>query len=275
MALITCPDCGKDISDKATACIHCGCPIETIPAKTTMPSEQHKNNEYPELLPGLVDYIGDKKDPFQFKIRAAEGHHVIADKDTTISDLNKKSSHIQKEAIQIGSIVYFKQDFSEEGRLKQIFFSTDISKSSISNSDFKKATNLIRTSAPTLETNQTSSANQGAKVSDDQKITKNYLWFLLVILIAGGYWVSKGTPAPSLFLASDLAKEECLNLANKNKNYILFNDNKIDPGKTWLKDGKRVVQLLQKEGSNMRQIMCVYGQGTVQIPSLIDQGKWQ
>lgn len=29
IALIKCPDCGKDISDKATSCIHCGCPIQT------------------------------------------------------------------------------------------------------------------------------------------------------------------------------------------------------------------------------------------------------
>ena len=28
MALIKCPECGKKISDKATACIHCGCPME-------------------------------------------------------------------------------------------------------------------------------------------------------------------------------------------------------------------------------------------------------
>ena len=27
MALITCPDCNKEISDKAISCIHCGCPI--------------------------------------------------------------------------------------------------------------------------------------------------------------------------------------------------------------------------------------------------------
>lgn len=30
MALITCPDCGKEISDKAKACIFCGCPLEEI-----------------------------------------------------------------------------------------------------------------------------------------------------------------------------------------------------------------------------------------------------
>ena len=30
MALIKCPECGKEISDKATCCIHCGCPMDYI-----------------------------------------------------------------------------------------------------------------------------------------------------------------------------------------------------------------------------------------------------
>lgn len=30
MALITCPDCGKKISDKATACPECGCPMGAL-----------------------------------------------------------------------------------------------------------------------------------------------------------------------------------------------------------------------------------------------------
>ena len=28
MALINCPDCGKDISDQAASCIYCGCPLK-------------------------------------------------------------------------------------------------------------------------------------------------------------------------------------------------------------------------------------------------------
>ncbi len=27
MALIKCPECGREVSDKAQACIHCGCPL--------------------------------------------------------------------------------------------------------------------------------------------------------------------------------------------------------------------------------------------------------
>lgn len=30
MALIKCPECGKEISDKAAACIHCGCPLDEV-----------------------------------------------------------------------------------------------------------------------------------------------------------------------------------------------------------------------------------------------------
>lgn len=30
MALITCPECGKRISDKSSACIGCGIPMEEI-----------------------------------------------------------------------------------------------------------------------------------------------------------------------------------------------------------------------------------------------------
>lgn len=29
MALIKCPECGEQVSDKAPACIHCGCPLST------------------------------------------------------------------------------------------------------------------------------------------------------------------------------------------------------------------------------------------------------
>lgn len=30
MALINCPECGKEISDKSKQCIHCGYPLEHI-----------------------------------------------------------------------------------------------------------------------------------------------------------------------------------------------------------------------------------------------------
>lgn len=37
MALIKCPECGKKVSEKANACIHCGYPINNV--------EKEKNYE--------------------------------------------------------------------------------------------------------------------------------------------------------------------------------------------------------------------------------------
>jgi ribosomal protein L7/L12 len=36
MALIKCPECGKEISDKASACIHCGFPLNNIDQDHTL-----------------------------------------------------------------------------------------------------------------------------------------------------------------------------------------------------------------------------------------------
>lgn len=47
MAWIKCPECGKEISDKAQACIHCGCPIQTQKAesKLIIKALKHPNEE--------------------------------------------------------------------------------------------------------------------------------------------------------------------------------------------------------------------------------------
>lgn len=34
MALIKCTECGKEISDRASICPNCGCPVEAVPYGT-------------------------------------------------------------------------------------------------------------------------------------------------------------------------------------------------------------------------------------------------
>lgn len=48
MALIKCPECGKEISDKAAACIHCGCPLQQG-TNTIRTSKEHTTvTNYPQ-----------------------------------------------------------------------------------------------------------------------------------------------------------------------------------------------------------------------------------
>ena len=108
------------------------------------------------------------------------------------------------------------------------------------------------------------------------KINRGFISFLVILIIAAGYWISIGTPNPTLFFAEDLAKKECLRLANENKDSWLFNNETIRANDTWLKDGKRVVQLLQDDDDDgINQIMCIYGNDMVQIPGRFEQGKWR
>ena len=41
MGLMKCPDCGKDISERAVTCIHCGCPIREWQAEQKTTEETH------------------------------------------------------------------------------------------------------------------------------------------------------------------------------------------------------------------------------------------
>ena len=50
MALIKCPECGKEISDASTACIHCGYPISKNPdvQKKVKSNIENKEKETPK-----------------------------------------------------------------------------------------------------------------------------------------------------------------------------------------------------------------------------------
>ena len=66
MALINCPECGKEISDKAKCCIHCGYPLDEFhTTKEENISTQAKDNKYVQLLDDLEK---------EFKIFVAQTH---------------------------------------------------------------------------------------------------------------------------------------------------------------------------------------------------------
>ena len=48
MALIKCPECGKEISDRAPSCVNCGCPIQSQNAesKVVIKALKHPNESH-------------------------------------------------------------------------------------------------------------------------------------------------------------------------------------------------------------------------------------
>lgn len=65
MALIKCPECGKEISDKAANCLNCGCPIG-------------KNNRHFENENGKKDYtrIAAQEEKRMVESRITKGNHT-------------------------------------------------------------------------------------------------------------------------------------------------------------------------------------------------------
>lgn len=60
MALICCPECGKTISDKAPACIHCGFPMQEDSKGTQNSNNTHclingKEYDLTEVLSNIID----------------------------------------------------------------------------------------------------------------------------------------------------------------------------------------------------------------------------
>lgn len=55
MALINCPECDKEVSDKANVCIHCGYPLNEFKSETILDSQSKK-----VVIPSFKEY-SDKK----------------------------------------------------------------------------------------------------------------------------------------------------------------------------------------------------------------------
>ncbi len=55
MALIKCPECGKEVSDRAKACIHCGYPLnEDFDDKAQFP--KHQKTSYEQWVDDMKAY---------------------------------------------------------------------------------------------------------------------------------------------------------------------------------------------------------------------------
>lgn len=122
MAMIKCSECGKDISDKAAACIGCGAPIAT--AATVEPS--------PVASSGVGDLNGDGKIDFEdFKIALSRSKQFASEKVDAAVKFGKEKLQSAKE-----------QDAAAVEKLAQEFVNTPLpeqSESLIKRDKFKAA----------------------------------------------------------------------------------------------------------------------------------------
>lgn len=87
MALIKCSECGREVSDKATACIHCGCPITPAAPVNTPPAPRSLSMDFHAVLSGAagestaqsvyVEELGRKVEfPLPNNIKAGDTYKV-------------------------------------------------------------------------------------------------------------------------------------------------------------------------------------------------------
>ena len=131
MALIKCPECGKEISDKATCCIHCGCPMYYIIKKTIL-----TNTTKNEIEEREQSYTGDeviKKEEiptgFQIKDDVLIKYNGTAPKvvvPNIIREIGEKAffdnKNIRKVRLPKGLLRIDNNAFSNCSNLKQLYF---------------------------------------------------------------------------------------------------------------------------------------------------------
>ena len=263
MALILCEECEKEISNKAEHCVHCGAPVEGTQLLDDEDVAGRPSKSHEDLVEGIVAKIApDGSDyPWKYKIRNKAGYTYMANSDVILENEGLAAT------ITEGTFLLFDPDLAG-GRIQRMVLSNDLFYLNVS--DFSIDLGLILTKNSEIKSNMLE--HKGG----DESITRNYLWFLFLFLLLVAYWIAKGTPSPELIFASSRAKEECVRLADKNQGSMMILANvDVVANDTWLKDGKRVVQLTQTDGGQIRTIMCLYGNGMVTIPSMLEQGRWR
>lgn len=90
--LIKCPKCGKDVSDKAPACIHCGFPLNNLHKKNIclVDGAEHDMTEFIDSYMGLTD--SEKKELYENTLKHYNGHREIASSNVT-QTLRKINEH--------------------------------------------------------------------------------------------------------------------------------------------------------------------------------------
>lgn len=119
MALISCPECGKEISNKSQTCIYCGCPIHGVHNVTQIKETSKINKRV--WVAALVFICVAALVVLTIGISAntlnGEEKHVLKLVEEYQSMLKDPDSLILR-----GSVVVFREHTDEKGPMEYVFF---------------------------------------------------------------------------------------------------------------------------------------------------------
>lgn len=97
MAIIACPECGKEISNKATACPHCGCPINAFVQGVIRLHWANRKGDSPRKTTIKIDgeTVGIMKAGDFMNCSVTAGTHKI--------DMFQGKHHLLSDTVEIGS----------------------------------------------------------------------------------------------------------------------------------------------------------------------------
>ena len=111
MALIKCPECGKEISDKSKQCIHCGYPLGE---SQEIDSESNGNKFYKMIMVGRASYVDIKKICEHTGLSTDDVKKILSSPpQTVLSGLSLEECEMVKEQLaSAGMVVTIKEDSS-------------------------------------------------------------------------------------------------------------------------------------------------------------------
>lgn len=177
MALIKCPECGKEISDKSKQCIHCGYPIEQVNKNTTYAiyiknvKGINRNDKIHNLMLckfSLIDKYG---------IQKAEANHIVVELDKGVSPIKIL------DGVDFKNIEYIKKDFERIGCIieeKESGYINEISNYRVEQQKEKDSLDLLP-KCPTC------GSSYVEKISSSSKITGGLLFGLFSSNVKNSY----------------------------------------------------------------------------------------
>ena len=129
MALIKCPECGKEISDKAPSCIHCGFPLTSISTQSQDNTHQKGKSVKESICPSNIMYSMELLDYGNKKVQVATVlKNALRLKDTEALELmanvpcyvfKDKTEHIAATIIQKLDLLPVEYNLYLNGTLKR------------------------------------------------------------------------------------------------------------------------------------------------------------